>query len=100
MSEKEIIIVKLDGKPYETYMDDGVQRFVPNPVVEAFVMNNMDVRGSWDLNDMALKFLTEPEWCTLEQMREFYLQTNYSVSGLLSLSYFEGVEVENPRWER
>ena len=102
------IVVKLNGKEYQTEMVNGVQRFVPNPVVKKLLDKNSNVYcslgyrkfeelGLYSLNEISLDFY-QGEF-TVEDMLDFYTQTGYSVSGMLDLSYFEDVEVENPLWD-
>lgn len=105
MSKAEIIPVKLNGKEYPSYIDDhGVQRFVPNPIVKRMIDKTMKSSGQlkngvYNLNDVAMDYYSDPDWASTEDMLDFYTQINYSVSGMVDLSYFEDVVVENPLWE-
>lgn len=105
-----IIMVKLNGKDYPTQIDKhGVQRFVENPIVSNLVHKNIGAHdklsraeyeriGVYGLNEIALDYYTGASGITLEHLLDFYTQTGYSVSGMLDLSYFEDVEVDNPLW--
>lgn len=104
----ENIVVKLNGKEYQTELVNGVQRFVPNPVIEKLVDKDIEIynklgykkyeeMGLYGLNEIAMDF-HRGEF-TVEDMLAFYTQIGYSVSGMLDLSFFEELEVENPLWD-
>ena len=104
----DTIMVKLDGKKYPTHLVNGVQRFVPSPIVEAIVSNQIEVYsrlgykrfkelGIYGLNEISMDFQLGKY--TVQEMLDFHTSHGYSVSGMLDLSFFEDVEVENPLWE-
>lgn len=105
----DIVMVKLNGKDYPTHMVDGVQRFVENPIVNRLMdkigdaYNKLGYRqfealGLYGLNEIGTDF--HRGLYTVEDMLDFYTQTDYSVSGMLDLSCFRGVTVENPLWKK
>lgn len=104
----DIIMVKLNGKDYPTHRVDGVQRFVENPVVSRMVdkmgeaYDRLGTQFSkhrlYGLNEIMSEF--HMGRYTVEDMLDFYTQIGYSVSGMLGLSCFEDVTVENPLWEK
>lgn len=104
----ETIEITLDGVPYQTYLDDnGVQRFVPNEVVVRLLRNNGELfearnRGQlkglelYSLNEIAFDYHTGK--IPLADLLQFYTMMDYSVSGMMGLSFFEDIEVKNPLW--
>ena len=104
----ENIVVKLNGKEYQTELVNGVQRFVPNPVVEKLVDKDIEIynklgyrkyqeMGLYGLNEIAMD--CQLGAFSVEDMLDFYTQIGYSVSGVLDISFFGDVEVENPLWD-
>lgn len=115
-SVEEIVMVKVNGKECPTKLYDGVQRFVPNEIVnyindqilDAF-MNNKDTLQA-DLNSIGIKLLKKE--LPLQDYIEYLTMTGYSVSGFCDAVYsivelsdriFEGetedwFTIENPLW--
>lgn len=114
---EQTIIVKVNGKEYPTQLYDGVQRFVPNAIVEhivdqayeAFVKkeNTLDI----DLNSIKIKVLNGE--LPIKDYIEYLTMFGYSVSGFCDAVYstielnshiFPGetedwFTIENPLWE-
>ena len=116
MSEYEIgdhIPVKVNGREYMTVIDEhGVQRFVANPIVAAFVHASGDAYNKWQQeNPVATRDWSKAPFSlndidyrpgktyTLDELIEFSTLHGYSVSGMCDLSFMEDVTVENPLWE-
>lgn len=111
-SEGDRITVKVNGRAYETHFVDGVQRFVGNPIVAAFVDASSDSYNQWCRKtnpatrnwDEAPFTLNNVDYTpggqyTLDELIEFSTLHQYSVAGLCDLSFMTGVEVLNPLWE-
>jgi len=112
----EPIMVKVNGKEYATQLYNGVQRFVPNRVVEymmdneakEFELNRGPGRSGNDLNTIAIKVLEGV--IPLEDYIEFQTMHGYSVAGFCDsidsfIDNFAGeaedlFTVENPLWEK
>lgn len=104
----EIIEVKLNGRPYPTHIDEhGVQRFVANEAISLIVGSIVNLYSRvgyrefesyrlFSLNEIAVQY--HRGLIPLEDMIGLYTQMGYSVDGFLDLSYFQGLEIENPRW--
>lgn len=102
-ANSEIIIVKVGGRSFETYIDrNGVQRFRVNTVLNHLcdlMMKNMTVDGKpYGLNEMCMEFFngkfSNDDWLT------WYTSFGYSVDGFSSLSFFNHLEIENPLWDK
>ncbi len=105
----DVIPVKVDGKVYETVIDEnGVQRFRENSVLDYMFrhapdgreLNMMDGRdihnGMMNLNTLVGAFRQGKF-----EKRDFleFRIAGHSVSWLLELSEFAGTVVENPLWD-
>jgi hypothetical protein len=91
--EANVIIVKIEGREFKTYLDEnGTQRFKQNSVID-FLIGSQSI----NLNTIAIEFHNGK--FSIEDLLEFYTQSGYSVSGLMSLSYFENLLIENPLWD-
>lgn len=105
----DIIMVKINGREFRTQLDSrGVQRFVTNPVVKRLMdkigdaydklgYRQFEALGLYGMNEIGMDF--HLGLYTVDDMLDFLTQTGYSVSGMLGLSYFEDVTVENPLWD-
>ena len=94
--EGDHFTVTINGRDYDTHIIKGVQRFVGNPIVTAFVDASYRSDATFDLNDISY----EPgNPYTLDELIEFSTLHQYSVSGMCDLSFMDGVEVINPIWE-
>ena len=106
-------IVQINGNDYDTVIDEhGVQRFVPNRIVAAFVdaalsayntfitTNPIEERdwskAPFGLNDIDY---TPNGTYTLDELIQFSTLHGYSVGGMCDLSFMSGVEVINPLWD-
>ena len=94
----QIIEIKIDGKKYQTYIEDGQQFFVPNKLMD-FVMNNM-------IDMSRLRHAFEQKEFSLEEYRNFHIEIGYSVTGFDTLFGLNSgleddkkVKIENPLWE-
>lgn len=100
----EKIPVKIGGRVYQTFLDErGVQRFVTNSVINQIIDWDGDrsLHGSGEdyiLNRISIAY--QEGQFSEEDMLDFYTSFGYSVSGLVSLSYFEHLPVENPLWDK
>jgi hypothetical protein len=84
------IMVKVGDYPYETYIDEnGVQRFRSNSVIRSIVD-----KDPYMLNDLAISY-QEGKFSDKDFL-DFYTSFGYSVSGLVDLSRFTHLNVENP----
>lgn len=114
---EQVIMVTVNGKEYPTRLYNGVQRFVPNEIVQymndavldAF-MNKKDTLGI-DLNSLGIK-LRKRE-LPLQDYIEYLTMIGYSVSGFCDAVYsivefndhiFQGdtedwLTIENPLWD-
>jgi hypothetical protein len=102
-ANSETIIVKVGGRPFETYIDrHGVQRFRVNTVLNHLcnlMMKNMTVDGKpYGLNEMNMEFFegkfSNNDWLT------WYTSFGYSVSGFMDISHFDHLDIENPLWDK
>lgn len=108
-----VIPVKVNGVEYPTKIYKGVQRFVPNEAVFAFVQNNIEA-GNWGpytLNELAHDVVTQK--IPLSEYITFLTLTGYSVSGFCEVMestvgfndhIFTGnledyFVIENPLWQ-
>ena len=106
------IPVVVNGREYDTVISGGVQRFVGNPIVAAFVSGTTEAYNVW----LRVNPLNGRNWAeapftlnnisyevgnpyTLDQLIEFSTLHGYSVSGMCDLSFMDDVFVENPVWE-
>lgn len=118
----DIVVVIVDGVPYETYIDDsGVQRFRANGVIRALLndfhayYDALNAQYGWGpsrpalnpgtlcLNEIAVRYHkgkneATPPWSRRDYI-EFNMMLGYSVCGLCELSLMDGVKVENPLWD-
>lgn len=89
----KIIMVKVGGKEYPTYIDtEGVQRFFENSVI-----SHLFETGRLDLNAIAVDF-NQGKFTKLDYA-EFNMMLGYSVSGWCELHNFQDMAVYNPLWE-
>lgn len=107
----EIIMVKLNGREFPTHIDEhGVQRFVGNQIIYNYVHRNIGLweklkhgeferLGGYGLNEVSIDYRVGMTGITLDEMLDFFTGMRYSVSGMIDLSHFEAVEVENPLWD-
>lgn len=113
---EELVMVTVNGRDYPTRLYNGVQRFVPNAIIEhineqsynAF-MNKENTLGV-DLNSIVMNVLRGE--LPLKDYIEYLTMTGYSVSGFCDAVYsivklndhiFEGetedwFTIENPLW--
>ncbi len=95
------IDVKIFGRVFPTYIDErGVQRFVPNQVVDAIINRDHDVktRGyDYILNWASVQYQSGK--FSFDDFIDFYTSFGYSVSSFCSLSFMDFIPVENPIWE-
>lgn len=103
--------VRVGDKWYDTVMDPvGTQRFVKQPIVNAFVDHGhkmfekywMTKRienhpAVYGLNELASDH-ARGRWSKQDHI-EFYTMFGYSVSGFSGLSFIANVEIENPLWK-
>lgn len=111
------VMVKVNGKDYPTQLYDGVQRFIPNKIVEYVVNQSIkafsqrkDTLGT-DLNSILIKVLNGE--LPFEDYIEFQIMHGYSVTGLAdaiesNVSFNEHLfpgeiedwfVIENPLWD-
>lgn len=93
-AEADVILVKIDGRLFETYMDiDGTQRFKGNSVVQ-----HLRDSGAIDVNELTIEYhngkFANDDWL------DFYTSLGYSVSGLMDLSFFSMLDIDNPIWNK
>jgi len=107
------IPVKVNGTEYDTVIDErGVQRFVGNPIVAAYVTASAKAYNKWLVEnpietrnwDEAPFTLNDIDYTpngtyTLDQLIEFSTLHGYSVAGMCDLSFMSNVEVVNPVWD-
>lgn len=93
------IVVKVGEKEFQTFIDsDGVQRFCGNSVIETIVHTYMNEPNSnFNLNNLAIDYYNGKY--SSEHWLDFMTSFGYSVSGLLDLTAFQYLPVENPLWE-
>ncbi len=98
MEEKtEIIKVKVNGIYYDTYLDNGVQRFVK----DSLIIYLYSIGKIIDLNKMYVDF--ERGAFKLEDYHRFYAGTGYSVAGFEEIfcqNQDSQTIIENPLWEK
>lgn len=112
--DTEIIMVRVGNREFKTALDDhGVQRFLPHnecppELVEKMrawddYLNSKESRyepipaGIYTPNDLAIDF--HRGVYTVDEMLSYETYCGYSVCGLADLSYFDGLEIDNPLWE-
>jgi len=101
--EGDIITITVDGRPYETYIDeDSVQRFRTDPTNLLWDRWKGDEgerngRGTEDLNRLAIAYANE-EFDQRTYM-EFNMSLGYSVCGFCELHNFFDLRVVNPLWD-
>lgn len=91
-AQAETIIVKIDGQEFQTFLDEnGTQRFRGNSVIRHLVDTD-----AADLNRLSIEFqngkFSNSDWI------DFYTSFGYSVGGLLDVSDFTSLDIENPLW--
>lgn len=84
------IIVKVNGKPYETHIVKGVQRFKVNKLCRFLVDS-----GMVSLNTLAIAYANKN--FTKREYMEFKMAIGYLVSGFEELSF--NAKIENPLWK-
>lgn len=89
-AEAEVILVKIDGRLFETYIDsEGTQRFKGNSVIR-----HLYASGTIDVNALTIEYhngkFANDDWL------DFYAGLGYSVSGLMDLSFFAMLDIDNP----
>jgi hypothetical protein len=104
------IPVEIGKKTFDTFIDDhGVQRFVPNTIIEGIVDNGTEAFNAWlktdrrapepwNLNTLVMEYAEGKH--TKDDLLDFYTGMGYSVSGLSGLSYFAKQKIKNPVWDR
>lgn len=96
------IDVKIFGRVFPTYIDDyGVQRFVPNQVVEAIIDHEQKIQTfghDYILNWISVEYQNGK--FSFDDFVSFYTSFGYSVDGFCSLSFMDFIPVENPLWEK
>lgn len=98
----DIIIVHVDGRPYETYITKhGIQRFRTdhtNKLWDRWKGDEDDRlgRGTEDLTQLVMAYLSG-EFTEREYM-EFNMSLGYSMCGFCELSSFQHLRVINPLW--
>ncbi len=99
----DIITITVDGRPYETYIDDsGVQRFrkdSTNILWDRWEGDEYDRegRGTEDLNALCIAY-HDKEFDQRIYM-EFNMSLGYSVCGFCDLSSFNDLRLVNPLWD-
>lgn len=86
------MIVKINGKPYETEMVNGVQRFKVNSCIKHLV----DTKQI-DVNKLCIDYQNGK--FSQQDYAEVMMGVGYSVSAFIYLSTFEDMEIENPLWD-
>jgi len=113
IKEGDHFTVTINGVEHDTVIDEhGTQRFVSNPIVEAFVEATQIGYDRWlDANPIGKRVWTTAPFTlndisyvpgepyTLNQLIEFSALHGYSVGGMCDLSFMDGVEVLNPLWK-
>lgn len=110
-SEGSIIPVRVGSRTFDTVIVQGVQRFVANTVISAFVDDSIvsfnkwlqvgrreGAPGPYGLNTLAFEYHEGKH--SLDDMLTFYTSIGYSVSGFSDLSFFEDLDIRNPLWEQ
>lgn len=89
----EVIMVKVSGIEFETYLDQwGTQRFKTDTVITHLFKKNLV-----DLDGLSESFHRGE--ITTEDLLNFYGKSGYSVGGLSGLSHFSHLTFENPLWD-
>lgn len=89
----EVILVKVSGIEFETYLDQwGTQRFKTDTVIVHLFDQNLI-----DLDELSESFHRGE--ITTEDLLNFYAKSGYSVGGLSGLSHFCHLTFENPLWD-
>jgi hypothetical protein len=93
------IPVKLGGKIFQTFIDkNGVQRFCGNSVITELMSNNdSNPQSPTSLNKLAIDYHTGKY--SSEDWLDFMTSFGYSVSGLMDLTEFTYLPIENPLWD-
>lgn len=103
--------VRVGDKWYDTEIDPvGTQRFVKQPIVNAFVDHGAKMfekywmtkrienhPAVYGLNELASDW-AHGRWSKQDHI-EFYTMFGYSVSSFSGLSFLANVEIENPLWK-
>lgn len=90
----EVIMVKVAGIEFETYLDQwGTQRFKTDTVITHLFNKNLV-----DLDGLVESFYRGE--ITTEDLLNFYAKSGYSVCGLSTLSHFSHLTFENPLWDK
>lgn len=109
--EGSIIPVRVGSRTFDTVIVKGVQRFVANTVISAFVDDSIASFNKWlqvgrregapepyGLNTLAIEYHQGKH--SLDDMLTFYTSIGYSVAGFADLSFFEELDIRNPVWEK
>jgi len=88
--EEKKMEIKINGKPIETKMVDGVQRLPCNSVIRYM----LDTHPDFDMNRMAYK--QGHGDFSEDEVRMIYQNIGYSVCGYSDI--FPDDEIENPLW--
>lgn len=94
------IPVKIAGKEFQTFLDErGTQRFCGNAVITRMMDSRVlsDSHGELSLNTLSLDF--HKGMFSTEDWLDFMTSFGYSVGGLMDLSVFQHLPVENPLWD-
>ncbi len=86
---KNIVVIKIDGKKYQTIIVKGVQRFPTNKLYEY-----LWTTGQVNLNRLADDYYRGN--FTKEEYMEFHRGLGTSVGSFQEI--FENAEIENPLW--
>ena len=98
----DIITITVDGRPYETYIDDhGTQRFridSTHPLWDRYCGDiDNPGKGIEDLNQLCIAYLRNQ--FDQRTYMEFNMSLGYSVCGFCELSHFDHVRLVNPIWD-
>ena len=86
------ITILVNGKPYETYIDEhGVQRFPMSTVID-----HLFNAGRLDLNQLSVDYQNGK--FDKDDYMKLNMDLGYSVCGFADLSLFEDYEIMNPVW--
>lgn len=94
------IPVKIAGKEFQTFIDErGVQRFCGNSVITRIMDSRplSDSHGELSLNTLSVDF--HNGMFSTEDWLDFMTSFGYSVDGLMGLTVFQHLPVENPLWD-
>ena len=100
----DVITVTVDGRPYETYIDEhGTQRFRVDPTHPLWDRwcgdeNDRRGRGTEDLNKLSIAY-HHGEFDQRTYM-EFNMSLGYSVGGFCELHNFFDLRLVNPLWDQ